>query len=144
MSSQKNGGLPLRLERSTRRQFGGVQLAASAMLLKRNLRKASKLARMQALRCLGFELLQGLQADLKMLADALPVELAGHAGELDFAMQGFVRDAQQRAVGHAEAKSVSGYCGRLHVERNGARLRQAPDDGAVANFPIAIVDARDG
>src|SRR5258706_14035781 len=96
------------------------------MLLERNLDKASQLARMQALRLLGFELFQRLQADLAMLADALAVEFAGHAGELDFAMEGLVRHAQQGAVGSAEAKAVAGDCCRLHVQRDGARRRQAP------------------
>src|SRR5258706_6174335 len=111
------------------------------MLLERNLDKASQLARMQALRFLGFELFQRLQADLKMLADALAVEFASHAGELDFAMEGFIRHAEQRAVGHTEAKPIGGDCRRLHVERNRARLRQASKDGGTPNHPIAIVDA---
>ena len=40
-----------------------------------------------------FELFRRLQPDLKMLADALPVEFAGHPGELDFTME--------RSIGHA-------------------------------------------
>ena len=37
---------------------------------------------MQALAILGLELFQRLQPDLKVLADALAIEFAGHAGEL--------------------------------------------------------------
>ena len=55
-------------------------------LLKRDLRKASKLARMQPLRFLVLQPLQRLEADLEMLADALAVEFAGHAGKLDLAV----------------------------------------------------------
>jgi hypothetical protein len=61
---------------------------------------------MQALPFLGFELFQRLQADLEMLADALAVEFAGHAGKLDFTVERLVRDAQQGAVGDAEAQAV--------------------------------------
>ena len=99
---------------------------------------------MQGLPFLGFELFQRLQTDLKMLADTLPVEVAGHTGELDFSVKRSIRHAKQRAVGHAEAKAVGGDCRRLHVERNSARLRQPPNDGRIADFPIAIVHARDG
>src|SRR5258708_6848755 len=122
---------------------GQSRFARSQILLERNLDKASQLARMQALRFLGLELFQRLQADLEMLADALAIEFAGHAGELDFAMEGFIRHAQQRAVGYAEAKAVGGDCCGLHVECDSARLRQASNDGGAANLPIAIVYARD-
>src|SRR5262245_26798132 len=113
------------------------------MLLECNLRKASELARMQALRFLGFELFQRPQSNFKMLADALSVEFASHAGELDFSVKGLVRHTKQRAVRYAEAKAVGSDCCRLHVERNSARLRQASNDGGIANLPIAIVHARD-
>ncbi len=79
-----------------------------------------------------------------MLADALPVELSRHAGELDLAMQRLVGDAQQRSIGHAKAEAVGGNGGRFHVERDGAGLRQAADDRRiVAELPVAVVDARD-
>src|SRR5450755_37868 len=61
--------------------------ARSDRLLKRDLGEAAQLARMQAFRFLVLEPLQRRQADLKMLADALAVEFAGHARELDFAVQ---------------------------------------------------------
>src|SRR6266487_5497284 len=109
----------------------GARRASSEMLLECDLGKASELARMQAFPFLGFELFQRPQADLKMLADPLPVEFAGHTSELDLAVKRLVRDAEQRAVGHAEAKAISGDRCRLHVERDSARLRQASDDGGV-------------
>ncbi len=62
-------------------------------LLKCDFGEASKLARMQALRFLEFKGLERLQADLKMLADSLPIEVACHTGELDFTVKGFIRDA---------------------------------------------------
>src|SRR6266850_1324386 len=131
------------LERPRWARFALPTLLAFAMLLERNLDKASQLTRMQALRFLGFKLFKRLQADLKMLADALAVEFAGHAGEFDLAMEGFIRHAEQRAVRYAKAKAVGGDRCRLHVECNGARLRQASNDGRTANLPIAIIDARD-
>src|SRR5580700_11905947 len=99
---------------------------------------------MQALPFLGFELFQRLQPDFKMLADALPVEVAGHTGKLDFSMKRSIRHAKQRAVGHAEAEAVGGDCRRLHVECNSARLRQTPDNGGISDLPITIVNACDG
>src|SRR5581483_5213883 len=110
-------------------------------LLKCHLGKAPQLARMQPLRFLLLDTLQRLQPDLKMLTDPLSIEFARHAGELDLAMQRLVRNAQQGAVGHAEAIAVGRDRGRLHVERDRARLRHAPDDRGAADFPIAIVDA---
>jgi hypothetical protein len=93
-----------------------------AALLKRDLGEAAQLARMQPLGFLLLEPLQRLEADLEMLADALAIELAGHARELDLAMQRLVGDAQQRTVGHPEAIAVGGDRRRFHVERDGARL----------------------
>ena len=49
---------------------------------------------MQAFPILGLELFQRPQPDLEMLADALPIEFAGHAGELYFTMEGLIRDAE--------------------------------------------------
>src|SRR6185295_17729707 len=91
-------------------------------LLKCDFGKTSELARMQALGFLVLEPFERLQADLEMLTDAPPVEFAGHAGELDFAVQRLVGDAQQSAVGDAEAIAVGGDCRRLHVERDSAGL----------------------
>src|SRR5260370_34048530 len=74
---------------------GQARFARSQILLERNLDKTSQLARMQALRFLGFELFQGLQSDLKMLADALAVAFAGHACALDFGTARCLRHAAQ-------------------------------------------------
>jgi hypothetical protein len=63
---------------------------------------------MQAFRFLRLELLQRLQADFEMLADAAAVEFAGHAGKLDLTVEGLVGHAQQGAVGDAEAEAVGG------------------------------------
>jgi hypothetical protein len=62
-------------------------------LLERDLGKAPQLARMQPFSFLGPELFQGSKADLKMLADAAAVEVPGHAGQFDLAMQRLVRYA---------------------------------------------------
>src|SRR5256885_3732340 len=110
-------------------------------LLKCDFGKASELARMQALGFLMLEPFERFQADLEMLTDASPVEFAGHAGEFDFAVQRLVGDAQQSAVGNAEAIAVGGNRRGLHVERDGAGLRQSSNDRRATDFPIAIVDA---
>src|SRR6266849_2323667 len=97
---------------------------------------------MQPFRLLRLELLKRLEANLEMLIDSLPVELAGHAGQLDLSVQRLVRATEQRAVGHAEAKAIGGDGCRLHVKRDGARLRQAANvHHMVAELPIAVVDA---
>ena len=75
---------------------------------------------MQAFPILSLEFLQRLQPDLEMLADTPAIEIGGHAGELYFTMEGLIRDAQEGAIRHAEAKSVGGDCCGLHVERDSA------------------------
>ena len=59
-------------------------------------------------------------ADAQVLVHALAVEVVGHAGQLDLAVQRLVAHAQQGAVGHAEAKAVGGDGGAFHVQRHGA------------------------
>src|SRR6516225_3492917 len=91
------------------------------------------------------QLSERVEADLQMLIDTLAVELPSHSGELDLAMQRLVRDAEQRAVRHAEPESIGRDRRRFHVERNGTRLRQtAYGRGRIAELPVAIVDAGDG
>src|SRR6266699_2437858 len=89
-------------------------------LLECDFGKAPQLARMQPFSSLRFELFECAQADLQVLADPLPIELASHAGELDLSVQRPVRNAEQRAVGYTEAETVGGDGRRFHVERNGA------------------------
>ena len=80
----------------------------------------------------------------QVLADLAAVEVRGHAGKLQLAVQRLVGDAEQRAVGDAEAEAVGGDGRRFHVERDGARLREALHRLAlVAQFPVAVVDGRD-
>ena len=64
-------------------------------------------------------------ADAQVLVDALAVEVVGHAGQLDLAVQRLVAHAQQRAVGHAEAEAVGGDGRAFHVERDRAALAEA-------------------
>ena len=53
------------------------------------------------------------------------VEGVGLAGQLDLAVERLVGDAQQRAVGHAEAIALGGDGRRFHVDRDRARLVEA-------------------
>jgi hypothetical protein len=48
----------------------------------------------------------GEDADLHMLLDRALVEAVGLARQLDLAVERLVRDAQQGAVGHAEAVAL--------------------------------------
>src|SRR3546814_5732890 len=74
-------------------------------LLESHFGKASELARMQPFPLQRLELFQRLQPDVQMLAHALPVELARHAGELDLPVQRLVGDAQQGAIRSEEHTS---------------------------------------
>jgi len=77
-----------------------------------------------------------------MLVDAFPVEMVGHARQLDLAMQGLVAHAQQGAVGHAEAEAVGGDGGALHVQRDGTALAEAALRAVVGQqLPVAVVGA---
>src|SRR5438876_6346005 len=77
-----------------------------------------------------------------MLADAVAVEVSGHAGQFDLAMQRLVRYAKQGSVRYAEAEPVGGHRSRFHVEGDGTRLRQAPNGRyVVTELPIPVVDA---
>src|SRR4029077_14960846 len=100
--------------------------------------KAPELPRVQPFPFLRLELLQRLETDLEVLSVSLGRELAGHARELDLAMQRLVRHAKQCAVGNPKTKAVRSDGGRFHVERDCTRLRQSADDGGmVAELPIA-------
>src|SRR5262245_47372533 len=71
------------------------------------------------------QLVARLDADPHMLADRAFVEAVGLAGKLQFAVERLVRDAEQRAIGDAEAIALAGDGRRLHVDGDGARLREA-------------------
>jgi len=82
-----------------------------------------------------------IQAKLRRAGDLRAVKVAGHAGQLQFAMQRFVRNAEKRAVWHPEAEPVRGNGRAFHIQRDGARLRQALHRaGLVAQLPVAVVD----
>ena len=84
-------------------------------------------------------------ADAQVLVDALAVELVGHAGQLDLAVQRLVAHAQQGAVGHAEAEAVGRDGGAFHVERHRAALAEAALRlVAGQQLPVAVVGAGHG
>src|SRR5262249_45194709 len=64
--------------------------------------------------------------------------------DLIFTVERLIRDAKQRAKGHAKAESVGGDRRRVHIERNCARLRSAADDGGISDLPVEVVHACDG
>src|SRR3546814_2462095 len=78
--------------------------------------RAAQLARVQALRRHGAQLLHGAQADLQVLVDLALVEGRRHAGQLQLAVQRLVGDAEQRPVGHTEAEAVGGEGGARSEE----------------------------
>src|SRR5579872_3598724 len=83
-------------------------------------------------------------ADLQMFGDGPLVEGVRGAGKLDLAVQRLVRDAEQRAIGHAHAEALGGDGRRFHVDGDGAR---DVDEAALlrpAQFPVAVVVGYDG
>src|SRR5438477_358140 len=85
----------------------------------------AQLARMQALAAMPQDL-ERREADLEMLADRAVVEARCGARQLDLAVQRLVGDAEQRAVRHAQPKSLRRDRARFHVDRYGARDVDAP------------------
>jgi hypothetical protein len=77
-------------------------------LLKCHFGEAPELSRMQRLSPLGLQFLKCSQTNLEVLADALPIEFAGHACELDLTVKRPVRHTKQCAVRHAEAETIGG------------------------------------
>src|SRR5690348_9248425 len=83
-------------KRRERQVWARFRFAAPADLLERHLGEASQLARMEPLGLLQLQLIERQQAALEVLLDALAIEFAGHAGELDLAMQRLVGHGEQR------------------------------------------------
>ena len=84
------------------------------------------------------------EADLQMLADRALVEGVGRARQLDLAVQRLVGDAEQRAVGHAQAIALRGDGAALHVDGDGAGQVDAPALLRPAQLPVAVVVGHDG
>ena len=124
---------------------GALSRANAPCSLKRHFGKAAQLAAVQAVHAAGAQDVDGAHADAQVLVYALAVEVVGHAGQLDFAVQGFVAHTQQGAVGHAEAEAVGGDGGAFHVQRHGAALAEAALGLVVGQqLPVAVVGAGDG
>src|SRR6056297_3851572 len=89
------------------------------------------------------DLLHRPDPDQEMPRHLRAVEIARHAGQFQLPVQGFVRDAEQRAVGDPETESVGGDRRTFHVERDGARLAEPLHrPRLVPQFPVAVVDGR--
>src|SRR5215472_303296 len=84
------------------------------------------------------------KADLEMLGYSRLIERARRPRKLNLPVQRLVRDAKQRAIGNAQAKSLSGDRAALHVDGNRAREIDAPALLCKAQFPIAVVIGDDG
>src|SRR5450755_4794963 len=69
-------------------------LAHAYPLLERDLREAAQLPAVQLIDAGRAQQLDGAHADAQVLVDALAIEVIGHAGQLDLAMQGIVADAE--------------------------------------------------
>src|SRR6185436_8155609 len=109
---------------TTFRPFAQAARSRLEHLLKSHLVETSQLAAVQALAAFGAQDLDRAHADAQMLIDAFAIELVGHAGQLDLAMQGLVAHAQQGAIRDAEAEAVGGDGGAFHVQRDGAALAE--------------------
>ena len=91
-----------------RRARHRLALGARLCSLERDFGEAPQLAAVQLLRPLLPQQFDRAHADAQMLIHALAVELVGHAGQLDLAVQRLVAHAEQRAVGNAKAEAVGG------------------------------------
>src|SRR3569623_2170865 len=90
-----------------------------AALPERRLVEAPELARVQRAQ-LAAQQVDRLEADAQVLAHRALVEARGGAGQLDLAVQRLVGDAQQGAVGHAQAIALRRQRGALHVDGDAA------------------------
>src|SRR5690606_16299132 len=97
-----------------------LRLDQAKRLTERRLVEAPQLARVQRVE-LATQQIQGGDADLKMLGHGSLVEGIGRTGQLDLAMQGLVRDTQQRAVGDPQPVSLGGDGAAFHIHRHRAR-----------------------
>lgn len=86
----------------------------------------------------------GGEADHQMLADGPVVEGIGSARQFDLAMQRLVGDAEQGAIGHAQAITLRRDGPRFHVDGDGARQVDAAALLRPAQFPVAVVIGDDG
>ena len=84
------------------------------------------------------------ETDLQVSRDGLLVELVGLTRQLDLAVQRLVRNAQQSAIGNAEAVSLRGDRGALHLNRDGAALREPFSAVGVMQLPVAIIGGDHG
>src|SRR5664279_1511058 len=125
-----------------------TQRGARSALLECDLGEAAQLSAVQLIDSRLAQQLDRANADAQMLVDALAVEMVGHPGQLDLAVQGLVADAEQGSVRDAEAETVRGDGRALHVERDRAALAEAALGRAERmarrqQLPVAVVGARD-
>src|SRR5437016_965861 len=78
-----------------------------------------------------------------MLADRALIEAVGLARQFELAVKWLVRDAEQGAVGYAEAIALRGDRRRFHVDAHRAAEREAQRRAGVAQLPVAIVRGHD-
>ena len=78
-------------------------------LLKRHFRKAAQLAAVQLGGAALAQDLDGAHADAQVLVDALAVEVVGHAGQLDLAVQRLVAHSQPGPEAHTKKETNNNY-----------------------------------
>ena len=76
---------------------------------------------------------------IRCSTDRSLVKRVGGAGQLDLAVERLVRDAEQRAVGDAQAIALGRDGAALHVDRDGAGEIDLPPLLAPAELPVAVV-----
>ncbi len=88
---------------------------------------------------LGAQQVDGPNADLQMLRDGPLIKAVGLTGELDLTVQRLVRDAEQRAVGDAEAIALGGDGRALHIDSHRAAEIKAQRGSGIAQLPVTVV-----
>src|SRR3546814_9740527 len=89
------------------------------------------------------EQVAGAGADLEVRGDRFLIEAVRLSGQLEFAVERLVADAEEGAIGDAEAVALRGDGGRFHVDADRARLREAQRRIGEAQFPVAVVGGDD-
>ncbi|SBK40352.1 Uncharacterised protein [Klebsiella pneumoniae] len=88
---------------------------------------------------LGAQQVNRPDAYLQMLGDSALVKAVSLAGKLDFTVQRLVRDAEQRAVGDAEAIALGGDGRALHIDSYRPAEIKAQRRSGIAQLPVTVV-----
>ncbi len=88
--------------------------------------------------------IEGGEANVEMLSHGRLIERVGRTGQFDLAVQRFIGDAEQRAVGDAKPEALRRDGAALHVDGDGAGEVDATALLGEAQLPISVIVGDDG